>query len=221
MGRKSVKKKRNTNPLKREKYVKLLMPIFQQHGLNKFTMDDMAAELGISKATLYHHFSSKDEIISSILKHILFGIKEFEPIVLNESLPFIDRYFRALQILSENTQGISNIFLTDLKDGYPQLWTLVDQFSEHSIQILKSFYDAGKRQGYFNDVHTAILAASDRMFFHTLSDPTFLMENNMTLQQAFEEYFKLKCFGLIPANNQQQIDRVHFVLSTEAETVHS
>lgn len=216
MGRKSVKKKRNTNPVKREKYVKLLMPIFQQHGLNKFTMDDMAAELGISKATLYHHFSSKDEIISSILKHILFGIKEFEPIVLNESLPFIDRYFSALQILSENTQGISNIFLTDLKDGYPQLWSLVDQFSEHSIQILKSFYDAGKRQGYFNDVNTAILAASDRMFFHTLSDPTFLMENNMTLQEAFEEYFKLKCFGLIPPNNQQQIDRVHHVLLADA-----
>lgn len=213
MGRKSVKKKRNTNPVKREKYVKLLMPIFQVHGLNAYTMDDLALELGISKATFYHHFSSKDEIISAILKHILYGIKEFEPIVMDESIPFIDRYFRALQILSENTQGISNVFLADLKDGYPQLWSLVDQFSEYSISTLKSFYDAGKRNGQFNDVHTAILAASDRMFFHILSDPKFLIENNMTLQEAFQEYFKLKCFGMIPPENTQSIERVHQVLS--------
>lgn len=212
MGRKSVKKKRNTNPQKREKYVKMLMPIFQQHGLNKFTMDDIAAELGISKATLYHYFSSKDEIISSILKFILSGIKEFEPVILNEEEDYIDRYFKALQILYENTQGISNIFLADLKEGYPQLWNLVDQFSEHSIQVLKAFYDSGKRSGNFNDIHTSILAASDRMFFHTLSDPEFLEANQLTMKEAFEQYFKLKCFGLLPATDNHQIDKVNRVL---------
>lgn len=214
MGRKSVRKKRNTNPLKKEKYVCLLIPIFQLHGLNKFTMDDIAAELGISKATLYHYFSSKDEIISSILKHILSGIREFEPIILNDEIEYIDRYFQALQILYENTQGISNIFLSDLKEGYPQLWSLVDQFSEHSIQVLRTFYDAGKRSGNFNGIHTAILAASDRMFFHTLSDPSFLEANNLTMREAFEEYFKLKCYGLLSAADSKQVDKVNKVLET-------
>jgi AcrR family transcriptional regulator len=212
MGRKSVRKKRNTNPLKKEKYVILLIPIFQQYGLNKFTMDDIAAELGISKATLYHYFSSKDEIISSILKHILSGIREFEPVILNEEIEYIDRYFQALQVLYENTQGISNIFLSDLKEGYPQLWTLVDQFSEHSIQVLKTFYDAGKRSGNFNNIHTAILAASDRMFFHTLSDPAFLEANKLTMREAFEEYFKLKCSGLLPSADVKQMEMVNRVL---------
>lgn len=212
MGRKSVKKKRNTNPQKREKFVLMLMPIFQQHGLNRFTMDDIAAELGISKATLYHHFSSKDEIISAILKHILYGIKEFEPIVTNPELDYIDRYFRALQILYENTQGISNIFLSDLREGYPHLWNLVDQFIDQAVQILMHFYDAGKKEGVFRDVHTSILAASDRMFFHTLSDPAFLEANNLTIQEAFQEYFRLKCFGMLPNADDESLSKVERVL---------
>ena len=212
MGRKSVRKKRNTNPLKQEKYITMLLPIFQEHGLNKFTMDDIASELGISKATLYHYFSSKDEIIASILKHILYGIREFEPIVMDEDADFIDRYFRALQVLYQNTQGISNIFLSDLKEGYPQLWVQIDQFSEHSIQVLKTFYDSGKKKGFFHNIHTAILTASDRMFFHTLSDPTFLETNKLTMREAFEEYFKLKCFGLLPTEDESQVKRVIKVL---------
>jgi AcrR family transcriptional regulator len=212
MGRKSVKKVRNTNPQKREKYVLMMMPIFQQHGLKHFTMDDIAAELSISKATLYHHFSSKDEIISSILKHILYGIKEFEPIVMNNDLDYIDRYFRALQILYENTQGISNIFLADLKEHYPQQWNLVYQFVEQSVQTLMTFYDAGKKEGVFRPIHTSILAASDRMFFHTLSDPAFLEENGLTLKDALQEYFRLKCFGMLPTSDEERLKKVDAIL---------
>lgn len=212
MGRKSVKKKRNTNPHKREKFVMMLMPIFQQYGLNRFTMDDMARELGISKATLYHHFSSKDDIISAILKHILHGIKEFELIVRNNDLDYVDRIFRALQILYENTQGISNIFLSDLKAGYPHLWNLVDLFSEQSVHILMQFYEDGKKNGAFRNIHTSILAASDRMFFNTLSNPAFLEANNLTMSQAFEEYFRLKCFGMLPEADVKSLEKVNKVL---------
>jgi AcrR family transcriptional regulator len=215
MGRKSLKKKRNTNPQKREKFVLMLMPIFQQHGLNRFTMDDIAHELGMSKATLYHHFSSRDEIISAILKHILYGIKEFEPVVKNPELDYIDRYFKALQILYENTQGISNIFLSDLKVGYPHLWNLVDQFVEQSVQILMQFYEDGKKNGAFRNIHTSILAASDRMFFNTLTDPVFLEMNNLTIHQAFEEYFRLKCFGMLPEADVNSMDKVNKVLNAD------
>ncbi|HML22735.1 MAG TPA: TetR/AcrR family transcriptional regulator [Aggregatilinea sp.] len=38
-----------------------------ERGFNTVTMDDLAASVGISKATLYQHFPSKDEMVSRLL----------------------------------------------------------------------------------------------------------------------------------------------------------
>lgn len=38
-----------------------------ERGFNTITMDDLAASVGISKATLYQHFPSKDEMVSRLL----------------------------------------------------------------------------------------------------------------------------------------------------------
>ncbi len=41
--------------------------VFARLGFNKATMDDIVAESGLSKGTLYWYFKSKDEIIIAIL----------------------------------------------------------------------------------------------------------------------------------------------------------
>ncbi|WP_162909204.1 TetR/AcrR family transcriptional regulator [Aggregatilinea lenta] len=38
-----------------------------ERGFNTITMDDLATTVGISKATLYQHFPSKDEMVSRLL----------------------------------------------------------------------------------------------------------------------------------------------------------
>ena len=70
MGRNSIKKVRNSNVKKRELYIQKLTETFKQHGLKKYTMDSIAAELNVTKATLYHYFSSKDEMVEISLMKI-------------------------------------------------------------------------------------------------------------------------------------------------------
>ena len=60
MGRNAVTKERNLNPKKRDLYIVKLTETFKKHGLKKYSMDSIASELKVSKATLYHYFSSKD-----------------------------------------------------------------------------------------------------------------------------------------------------------------
>lgn len=213
MGRKSVSKERNLNPKKREKYGKLLMPIFQVNGLKKFTMDDLADELGVSKATLYHYFTSKEDIVGYVLKDILWRIKEFVPVLQNKELDYLDRYFQALKIMSTNVVDVSNIFLQDLQEDHPKLWSLVDQFKNYAIEILKDFYNEGKSAGVFNNFSTDILALGDSLFFDALSNPEILASHNLTIGEAFEAYFKMKCFGLFTNKEQSDIwKRVNKIL---------
>jgi AcrR family transcriptional regulator len=45
--------------------------LIEQHGFYKFTMDQLAKNLKISKKTIYENFSSKKELISAVIDSII------------------------------------------------------------------------------------------------------------------------------------------------------
>lgn len=197
MGRNAVLKTRNANPKKRDLYILKLTETFKKHGLKKFSMDSIAAELKVSKATLYHYFSSKDEMVEICLLNVLGQLGNFESITKDNSISFETRFYRILELFSGTFTDISNLFLADLQDEYPLLWKQVQTFIDYVTQILTDFYNDGKKAGIFSDIDTSILVVSDKMFFNAISDVDFLQKNNITLRTAFDEYFRMKCFGFI------------------------
>lgn len=63
----------NRNDLTQERKNQILeaaMRVFARSGFDKARMDDIVAESGLSKGTLYWYFDSKDEIISTILENM-------------------------------------------------------------------------------------------------------------------------------------------------------
>ncbi len=197
MGRKAVKKPRNRNPKRKMKYLMQLMPIFYEHGLQEFSMDDICEKLDVSKATLYNYFATKEDMVAAILETVLEEIGSFEPIMIDKQRTFLDRYFTSVQILTKALTGISNKFLEDLQSQYPNLWDVVKRFRDYAASVLNQFYEEGKQIGILSGYSTDILVLSDRLFFDALIEPKVLKENNLTIESAFHEYFKLKCFGMI------------------------
>ncbi|MBP6661306.1 MAG: TetR/AcrR family transcriptional regulator, partial [Chitinophagales bacterium] len=140
MGRNAVTKERNLNPKKRDLYIVKLTETFKKHGLKKYSMDSIASELKVSKATLYHYFSSKDEMVEIALMRVIGQMNEFENITKNELLSFETRFYKMLELFSNAFTDISNLFLADLQDEYPLLWKLIQQFIDYVNQVLTDFY---------------------------------------------------------------------------------
>jgi AcrR family transcriptional regulator len=205
MGRKPIEKFRAENPELRKKWVEQLIPVYLKNGLKKFSMDDVAAQLNVSKATLYKHFSSRESLLEFSLEVKLQQIGNFQADLFNEQLPFLDRYIAAIHVFFHEISGISNEFLADLKHLHPKLWKKVEFFRNFAADLLKEFYKKGIEQGYFNEVEPAILVLNDRLFFDAISDPDFLNENNLTLQASFHSYFNLRINGLF-ANRTHQLE---------------
>lgn len=44
---------------------------FTQFGSKRFTMDELAALLGISKKTIYKHFSSKEDLVVASVQYLI------------------------------------------------------------------------------------------------------------------------------------------------------
>jgi AcrR family transcriptional regulator len=59
--------RRSSNDSSRHRIVEAARAHFFNHGFRSVTMDDLAAELGISKKTLYAHFTSKTSLLEAVL----------------------------------------------------------------------------------------------------------------------------------------------------------
>ncbi len=55
----------------RQEILRTAARLFQQQGYDATSMNDVATSLKVSKAGLYHHFQSKDEILFELMNHAL------------------------------------------------------------------------------------------------------------------------------------------------------
>src|SRR5438876_10944376 len=66
------RRKRDPN---RQRIVDAARVHFFSHGFRRVTMDDLAEELGVSKKTLYAHFSSKIALLEAVLADKFAGVE--------------------------------------------------------------------------------------------------------------------------------------------------
>lgn len=199
MGRKPIDKARKDDLEKKTRWIEAVYPFFQEHGLTGITMDDVARGIGVSKATVYKYFSSKDELVASSLYWKLHQLQGFEPIIMDGELEYIDRYYQAVQFFTKHVAEISNRYLSDLKAAYPALWEQVKEFRAYALSVIEKYYQEGMTLGVFNDqLQLSALVAGDAIFFESLSNPHFLEQYNLSLKVAFEQYFIMKFNGILP-----------------------
>lgn len=166
-----------------------------ENGLKDSTMDDVAAYLGKSKATIYKYFPSREELIREGLAMRLEAIQQFIPILQANEDEYLDRYYKAMETFLEGVGDISNRFLSDLKSLFPELWQQVETFRNFSQMVLHQYYLEGIQQGKLKALHPGLLAQMDQFLFESLTDGEFLSQQNLTLSQAFSQYFEIKFFG--------------------------
>ena len=197
MGRKSSDKIRKDNPEKRDELLQRIIPFLLEKGLQGVTMDNMAEAMNISKATVYKYFQSREEILAATIAVKLDEIKHFDAYLNDKKVEYLDRYKNAVQYLSEHISDITNLFLADLKTFFPHLWQLIDAFKEYCMNSLKAYYNEGIRKGYFNKINPEIMVMTDQFFLDKLTDPDFLVAHKLTIKQAFDEYFRMKFYGIM------------------------
>ena len=102
----------------RETILEGTIQAFNKKGL-KFTMDDIAALLGISKKTIYTVFQDKNTLVSEMVDYCFDSIKESEQKVLSDtSLDTVGKIRAILGVLPEGYKDIDFRQLYLLKDKY-------------------------------------------------------------------------------------------------------
>ncbi len=82
------------------------------------------------------------------------------------------------------------------KKKHPELFDKIHAFQDQALEVAEQFYKRGIEAGIINDINPKILALTDKMFIRSVSNPRFLEEYNISLQEAFDAYFLMKSKGI-------------------------
>jgi len=105
----------------KEDFLEYVIFKFLKFGSKVFTLDDIAHDLGISKKTIYQHFSSKEVIVQESLNFLLEKIKtEISTNVEKENSNPIQAIISIYRIGLDNLKKFSPSFLSGLKKYYPK-----------------------------------------------------------------------------------------------------
>ena len=99
---------------------------FFAHGFRGVTMDDLAAELGMSKKTLYAHFSSKSALLEAVIEAKLRSADaEFGEVTTNFPPNFLDALHQLLACVRRQSEELQPAFTRDMAREAPDLFQIV------------------------------------------------------------------------------------------------
>jgi AcrR family transcriptional regulator len=147
--------------LTREGIIEAAARIFSEKGFHATSMQDIADAVNLQKASLYHHFSSKQEILVEILDHALDLINNRLELVLSQSLSPDEKLRQSMvsyfQTIAEN-RNLSAVLLLELRSLDPELKARQASRREKFERLWRDLIIEGKQQGVFTNVDPSLTA---------------------------------------------------------------
>ena len=172
--------------------------LFQQHGYSKVTMEEIAADLGVSKKTLYHFFPNKRELMRELMtdRQVQF-MEHIDGIWGRNDLSFLGKVRSILDFASERASEINK--LPDIQRVEPELWRELHDFKKGKIfEKVRAIIEAGFETGVFrSDVDKDILLLVYMHAAESIVNQETLSELPCTGGQAFEAISKIIFEGIL------------------------
>lgn len=118
-----------------------------KYGFRKFTMDELAQNIRISKRTIYIHFKTKNELISAIIDSFIEEDREELEKRVNEEDDYVAKLRSVFYLY--HIKMLKKEYLNELRKYFPDDWDKFREFSEHRRTYIKQIYNEGVEQGIF------------------------------------------------------------------------
>lgn len=188
----------------RETILDATIQVFNRKGL-KFTMDDVASELSMSKKTIYTVFKDKETLFLEMVDYCFDSIKESEKKVIeNEKLDTVGKIRAVLGVLPESYRDIDFRQLYLLKDKYPKIYHKVEERLETgwetTIRLIEQGIDEGSVRNISIPVLKTMLEATLEQFFQR----DVLIQNKISYGKALEEVVMILVDGITIHNTENE-----------------
>ena len=185
---------------KRKQILEAGRELFMAQGFADTSMDQVTAKSGVSKATVYNHFPSKEklfeEAVRSRAEEVFAALPKLDPTITNPEEMLTDYFHTLLQVLlSEEGAGMCFLLLSEGR-----------RFPDNARLIYESGFGRGLRE------MAEFLAGLDTVGTLQVPDPHWAAEKLLGMVMP---PLPLMCSGFVPlsAPDRNQVHRtIHFFL---------
>ncbi|MBQ1993223.1 MAG: TetR/AcrR family transcriptional regulator [Lachnospiraceae bacterium] len=171
--------------------------VFNRKGL-KFTMDDIASELSMSKKTIYTVFKDKETMFLDMVDYCFDSIRECEKRVFEDNkLSTIDKIRKIISVMPESYKDIDFRQLYILKDKYPKIYRHVEERIEDGWETTIVLFEKGIAEGEIRPINVylfkTIVEATLEQFFQR----DVLIVNDIPYNDALSEIVSILVDGIV------------------------
>ena len=170
--------------------------LIQQKGVS-FTISDLAKNLGTSKRTMYQHFSSKDDIIDSIIENLILQIKnKEEEIFHDESLSLPEKITQVLICVPEEFSTMDIRLLADLKRLHYNQWVKIDDFLKQEWDLVVKLMEEGIETGVLREIDSQLFIELYLGAINQIYQPSFSLKSNLTISEILKSVMDILLNGI-------------------------
>jgi AcrR family transcriptional regulator len=180
---------------------------FFAHGFRSVTMDDLAAELGMSKKTLYAHFPSKRGLVeAAVLDKFRELDSELQQITSAGPEEFLDTLHRLLTCIQRHTDEIRPPFVRDVRRAAPEVFAMVERRRSSLIRRhFSKLFAAGQRAGVIRkDIPVRLVIEVLLGAVQAIMNPEKMAELSLTPRSGFTAIIAVVLEGVVTRTGRAQ-----------------
>ena len=162
--------------------------LFFRKGFGKVTMDELAAELGMSKKTLYNHFSNKQEMLTEVIRDLKNDLTiGADRIMLDDTLSFTDKLSGIMSFLGQTLGNMELDFLVDLKKSNPSLSKELENYKTEAVfNRFSNLLEEGIRKGYVRaDINKSMAVMLYASVVEMAANPEYINKTELRILYIF------------------------------------
>ena len=181
----------------KEKILEATIKVFNRKGL-KFTMDDIASELSMSKKTIYTVFRDKESMFFAMVDYCFDKIKESESEILSDdSLSTVEKIRGVLAVLPSGYKDVDFRQLYTLKYKYPNTYSRVEERLETGWEKTIALINQGIEEGSIRPVNVNLLKSMLEATIEQFFQRDILIRNQISYAEALEEVVNILVDGIV------------------------
>ena len=176
----------------REKILETAAELFLTFGFKSVTMDDIAEKIGISKKTIYAHFSTKTKLVQATTEYLFAKInKGIDEIIAKRENPITENY-AIKRFVMHNLKGEKTSPHYQLQKYYPKI---LENLKEQQYCLLEncvvSNLQRGIEEGYYrNEVPVDFISRLHFLGMMGIKDKNLFSAEEYTEEYLMENFLE-------------------------------
>ena len=170
---------------------------FDKKGI-KFTMDDLARALGMSKKTIYTVFEDKRQIMTDTIDRFFEdAFVQEQKIMEDDTIGVVEKLRRIIGTVPERYTQNDLAQLYVLKEKYPSVYRHWQRCRENYWKSVQVPLNKGIEEGFFRPVALPILKTMFQSTIEQFFQDDVLIKNHISYREALDEVASILVTGII------------------------